>query len=282
MGDQWLRCSVAGVTAAFLIAASPDDGKRTGNSSTLTVEQARTLPIQELAVELLGPKIGPRVIEAQRREYDATLAARPRDVTFFTKPVWSIPHLNGICSVDVIKIEYNWHDLDNVLASTELSVAHIEAHSRYKSFVISAGNFATVETDRSQSDKCNAMTIASDAFEAPSAGDAQWLAEIEREYTGMGKLPLTCDDAADRTCGQVRASLRTLQLNRADNVQTVDCAKKRGRDQVSYCYRITFPLSHEERTEWTIVVRAGMRDGFAPVEIRSIHVVREPRSFPVP
>ena len=67
-------------------------------------------------------------------------------------------------------------------------------------------------------------------------------------------------------------ALRGLSLNRATTVVAVDCQNRRSSDQTNYCYQLTFPYADSDNVEWQIAVEGGMRNGMAPVEIRSLHL----------
>jgi hypothetical protein len=261
-----------------------------------TVNDARELPIPQLAKDLLGERLGSRVIEASRHEYDGSSSSTPQYVEFFTQPELSAPVLNGICRTDVIIVEYNWFELDGAAPSTPLKIARIAAKSRFKSFPEPAGDPGSDEYDRAQTAACAAMRTAKDAFRAPSGGDAQWLAAIHREYSNpTSRFTFGCKDFADASCGKARVALGGLDLNKATDVQHIDCPKVRTGDQVDYCYRLTFPYAGETRfpeigdyedvggsPEWIITVFAGMRDGMAPVQIRSLQLEHLPKPIAIP
>jgi hypothetical protein len=279
-------------------------------SDTFTIGKAQTLPTRELAKELLGQQIASKVIEAVRHEYDTSEQVLPEYVEFYTQPELTDPRINGICRTDVITVEYDWADLDRssltdsgnaspptstVNASTLLKIAHIQAVPRYKSFPIPPGEPGTPANDRAQAAACAHMTTAVDAFHAVTAGDAQWLAAIQREYTGSAQhFGFTCSDFADRSCVQARRALRQLKLGPKTKVESVDCPKKKTGDQIDLCYSLTFPYpgadEYSDRQdyggggfehydpEWVLTVFAGMHDGMGPVKIRTLNMehVRKP------
>lgn len=247
--------------------------------AVLTVKEARTLPPGALANRLIGTALGSRVIEAVRREYPSE-GGTPREVDLYSKPELAWPRFNGICRTDVVTIEYNWFDHDNASAATPLKVVHVAAVSRYKAFPMPPGKPGSQENEKAQLRQCTKMTTATDAFRAPSAGDAQWLAKIARTYMRAStdeSVPLTCDDFQDRSCRRARTALRGLSLNLATSVNIVDCPKRRTSDQVNYCYRLTFPYSDEDSVEWELAVEGGVRNGMAPVEVRSLHLQHQPK-----
>ena len=264
--------------------------------SSFTVNDARTLPTPELAKELLGERLGSRVIEATRHEYDGSSSSIPEYVEFFTQPELSAPVLNGICRTDVIIVEYNWFELDGASSSTPLKIARIAAKSRFRAFPEPAGDPGSGEYDLVQTAACAAMRTAKDAFRAPSGGDAQWLAAIHREYSNpASRFTFSCKDFADASCTKARAALGSLDLNKANDVQHIDCPKVKTGDQVDYCYRLTFPYAEEARfpeigdyedvgasPEWIVTVFAGMRDGMAPVQIRTLQLEQLPKPIAIP
>jgi hypothetical protein len=139
------------------------------------------------------------------------------------------------------------------------------------------------------------MKTASDAFRAPTGGDAQWLTAIHDEYANpASRFAFSCDDFADASCKKARETLRALQLNAAKKIQLVDCPKIKTGDQIDLCYRIVFNYPAEHRfpdisdygepsqPEWIISVFAGMSDGMAPVKIRSLHIEHDRQSFGIP
>jgi hypothetical protein len=163
-----------------------------------------------------------------------------------------------------------------------LEVFHVAATSRFKSFSMPARELGYDESIRFQEAECAKMKNVLDAFRAPSAGDAQWLAKIEQEYrstsTVAPKFKFTCDDFSDKTCAQAAKALIGLQLRSAASVVETDCPDAGRGDQVNNCYRLTFPYAGTDDTEWIMSVVGGMSNGMAPVEIRSLHLehVRKP------
>jgi len=283
--------SIAGVS---IVNAETESGSI---SKPLTVGQARTLPISELAKLLLGEQLGPTVIEAVRHEYEGSDPTIPDYVEFYTQPVLTDPRLNGICRTDVVTVEYNWPDVDPqaVHPSTPLMMTHFEAVPRYKSFPMPVGEPGTPDNDAAQAAACAQMKTAVDAFRAPSAGDAQWLAAIEREYTNpKPRFAFTCTDLADRSCRQARRNLQELRLTLAGKAELVDCQHKKTGDQIDRCDRLSFPRAGEKCSdrqdlsgfecsdlEWVLTVFAGMKTGDSPVRILSLHLEHEPKPIAI-
>jgi hypothetical protein len=256
-----------------------------------TVSDARSLGTDELASRLLGPMLASRVIEAKRHEYTGS-AVIPEYVEFFTRPENSMPTINGICRTDVIVIEYDWFNRDTISPTTPLAVSRVAARTLYISFPEPTGDPSSESYQRAQERTCAGMTTTAEAFRAPSGGDAQWLAAIYREYSGAGRFRFSCDDFEDRTCRKAREILPGLTLNHAVDVNLIGCPKGKTRDEANNCYTLTFPDSEPsdspeipDNTQtypggWQLTVVAGMRDGFAPVRIRSLRL--EHLSFGVP
>jgi hypothetical protein len=260
-----------------------------------TVSDARNLPAPQLANELLGPRLASRVIEVKRYEFQASSGTLPEYVEFFTKPELSYPVVNGICRTDVMTIQYDWVEHDEARPSTALKIARVAAKTQYKSFPEPAGDPGSEAYTQMQTAACAAMKTASDFFRAPTGGDAQWLAAIQREYSNSAsRFAFTCDDFADRSCTNARQALLSLPLNAAKEMQLVDCPKVKTGDQVDYCYRIVFNYPGEHRLpdirdydepgdpEWIVTVFAGMKDGFAPVKIKSLRVEHDRQPFGIP
>jgi hypothetical protein len=261
----------------------------------ITVDNARNLPTSELARALLGERLASRVIEARRYERDDDADSTiPEYVEFFTQPQLSEPVLNGICSSDVITIEYDWYTHEKLTNATPLHIARIVAGSRYKAFIRPAGDPGSAEYDKKQVAACRAMSTAADSFRAPDAGDAQWLAAINQEYSDpRSQFKFTCSDFADHSCTAARKELPKLGLAQAYDVSEVTCPKERTGDQLDLCFRLAFPypgsVHHSDLTgtiedidpEWVITVHAGMRDGLAPVKIRSLQLDHVRRPIPI-
>jgi hypothetical protein len=260
-----------------------------------TVSDARRLPTAQLATELLGPRLASRVIEAKRYEYDGSSGKVPEYVEFFTQPELSSPVANGICRSDVITVEYDWADHDGANSATPLKIARVSAKTQYKSFPEPPGDPGSEAYTQTQTAACAAMRTASDSFRAPSGGDAQWLAAINRAYSNpASRFAFTCDDFADRSCTKARQALLGLPLNAAKDIQRIDCPKVKTGDQVDYCYHIVFNYPEEQTfpdvgdydepvgAQWIVTVFAGMKDGFAPVKIRSLHVEHDRQPYGVP
>ena len=240
----------------------------------INVNDARSLPAPQLARALLGERLGSRVIEAVRHEYESSNGSAPLAVDFYTQPELPWPRINRICRTDVITVEYDWFDMDGPAPSTPIHIFHVEATSRYKAFPMPPGEPGSPENDRAQQAACANFRTALDAFRAPSTGDAQWLAAIEEEYlqaTPRRRFNFTCRDYADVTCAGARQALTQLALNRASEVALVDCPGP-SPDQINYCYRLVFPYRDKDDPEWAMTVVAGMRDGMAPVKIRSLRL----------
>jgi hypothetical protein len=274
---QWLMPILA-----LTLSPSPATATPPTPGSTITVSEARTLPTPQLARELLGERLGSRVIEAVRHEYESS-GSTPRYVDFYTQPEQPWPRINGVCRTDVITIEYNWFDFDAVDPSTPRKIVHVEATSRYLAFPMPPGEPGSPENERAQEAACANFDTALEAFRAPSAGDAQWLAAIAEEYSRSPsrnrRFNFTCRDLADPSCAQAASALPALSLRLASDVRLTDCPPERTRDQVRYCYRLTFPYAETDAPEWVLSVVAGMRDGMAPVEIRSLTLEHVQRSI---
>jgi hypothetical protein len=253
----------------------------------LTIRDVRTLPTPGLARWLLGERLAARVIEGVRHD-DGSARRIPSSVDFYTQPEVPWPRINGICRTDVITVEYDWFDLTaDTPDSAPIRIAHVEAASRFLAFPEPAGEPGTPDYDRASEAACAHFRSALDAFRAPSASDAQWLASLEAEWRQDGnasRFAFTCEDAADASCGSARRALAQLKLNRAIDVRNLDCPanRTRPRDQVNYCYRLSFNYAESDDPEWLLMVVGGMRDGMAPVEIRALHLQRVERSVPIP
>jgi hypothetical protein len=265
-------------------------------ASSFTVSDARSLPTAQLAKELLGERLANRVIEVRRHEYgDDRANSVPQYAEFFTQPELSNPVVNGICRTDVIVVEYDWFEHDTGGASSPLSIARVAARSRYKSFREPAGEAGSDKHTRLQTASCAGMKTATDAFRAPSGGDAQWLAAVHAQYSGPeSRFAFSCTPSGKAVCASARTLLRALALNLASDVRLIDCPAGKTADQVRYCYRLEFPYPDEQyrpdigdyadytNSEWIVTVDAAMRDGTAPVRIRSIHMKHEAPAFGVP
>ena len=264
---------VGGFIVTSLTAASP---------SPITVGEARNLSPGALAVELVGDRLGSTVIQAVRHEYQSSSGV-PREVELFTQPKSPWPRINGICFTDVIRVEYDWFEHDEVDSSSPLRVFHVEATSRFKSFPMPPDELEYEESGRFQDSECAKIDNALDAFRAPSAGDAQWLAAMEKEYRqispGKRRFQLSCSDFADASCVQAANALIGLRLSLAIDVQPFDCPTLRHKDQVNYCYRLTFPYSGMDDPEWVVSIVGGMANGMAPVEIRSLNIEHVEKPF---
>lgn len=281
---------------AFALAVSMSGITQSAELPPFTVSEARSLLTPQLANELLGQRLASRVIEAKRYEYQGSSGSVPEYVEFFTQPELSSPVLNGICRTDVITVEYDWVEHDNgVGPSTPLKIARLAARTEYKSFPELPGDPGSEGYDRLQAASCAAMKTASDAFRAPTGGDAQWLTAIHNEYaSAVSRFAFSCDDFADASCRKAHETLRTLQLNAAKEIQLVDCPKIKTGDQIDLCYRIVFnyPAEYQlpdisdydepSQPEWIITVFAGMRDGMSPVKIRSLHIEHDRQSLGIP
>lgn len=282
--------ALVGISAIYVAAGSATA------ASPFTVSDARSLPTAQLAKELLGERLGNRVIEVRRHDYgDDRSTSVPQYAEFFTQPELSNPVVNGICRTDVIVVEYDWFEHEAVSASSPLSIARVAARSRYKSFREPAGEAGSDDHTQLQTAACAGMKTATDAFRAPSGGDAQWLAAIHAQYSDpASRFTLSCTPSGGASCATARTSIRALALNLASDVQLIDCPNGKTADQVRYCYRLAFPYPTEDyrpdigdysdytNSEWIMTIDAAMRDGTAPVRIRSIHLKHEAPAFAVP
>ncbi|MDB5676478.1 MAG: hypothetical protein JWM65_3460 [Sphingomonas bacterium] len=271
------------MSGMLLLTATYQEAAIAAPAAAITVREVRTLPTPQLARELLGERLGSRVIESITQD-DGDATGAPHSIVFFTHPVLSFPRLNGICSTDVITVAFNWFDLDAVNPATPLLIDHVEATSRYKAFPMPPGEPQSPENARAQAAACAAMATAIDAFRAPDPGDAQWLAAIQLEYarpSAQRHYKFACDDFADRSCTEAARMLPRLALPLASEVKAIDCARE-GKDQIRRCFRLIFPYADSEQVEWEMSVVSGMANGMADVEIRSLKLTHQPRSFGVP
>lgn len=249
----------------------------------LTVGSVRNLPVPELARQLLGERIGSRVIEAVRHEYDSSPSV-PRAVDFFTQPVAPWPRINRICQTDVITIEYNWFDIDEPQPSSSVGIFRVEATSRYLAIPEPPGDPGEAGYQRAHEATCAAMTSARDAFRAPDAGDAQWLAAMEEQWLRAGATPrfnFACRAPEPSTCEGAVPVLSRLRLNQAAIVEGIECPAMQRGEQVNYCYRLIFAYSGTGHPEWDMTLVGQMDNGSAPVEIRSLNLVHVARSIPI-
>jgi hypothetical protein len=290
---NWRRAFPFALAAAFAAApaASAPAGQDAAAAALLTVGEARTLATAELAKRLLGGALASQVIEAVRQEDRFSTGTVPGSVEFYLQPVRPDPRVNRICRADVITVEYDLTrvQVGQVRASTPLRIAHIEAVPRYKSFPMPPGSPVTRENEAAQAAACAGMKRATDAFRAPSAGDAQWLDAVEREYRGAGQsFAFTCDDPEVPACARARRVLPELRLERAVEVRRVDCPPKRTGNMMDLCYRLSFLRGQKacpdrrdrerfecENVEWVLTVVAGIATASSPVRIVSLHLERQ-------
>lgn len=210
--------SLVVMSAVLLGGTAPPTGSFTANDTS-------NLSNADLARALLGERLAAKVIEVDRHADDDDATSNvPTYVEFYTQPQLNTPRLNRICRVDVITVEYDFYEHDQIAPTTPLSIARIGATSRYKAFPEVPGEAGSADYDRAQAAECAKMKSAKDAFRAPTAGDAQWLAQIQTEYSDLSsQFKFTCEDFADRTCASARRQLTSLALNKADSVKKVDC-----------------------------------------------------------
>jgi len=275
--NRWARlaalfvCVIAGPAAAL------------AQTSELTVSSVRTLPVHELARQLLGERLGSRVIDAVRHDYDSSPLV-PRSVDFFTQPVAPWPRINGICQTDVITIQYDWFDVDEPTSASAVQIFSVEAASRYLAIPEPVGDPGDPEYQRAHEAACAALTSVRNAFRAPDAGDAQWLAAMEAEWSRAARGPrfdLSCGDSAGTSCNDAAQALSHLRLNQAAIVRSVDCPATRRRAWVNYCYRLIFPYADSDQPEWDMSLTGEMQDGSAPVQIRSLRLVHIARPIAI-
>ncbi len=277
------KLTTLGIPAAALCVLLTACSQPRGSTpqSPLTVAEARSLPTARLAAKILGPFLGQRIIEVVRYDHGET-GGPPEKVEFYSQPETPSPRLNRICSIDVITVEYDWMDFDRVNDTAPLQVKRVSAESRYKTFDDPLGEPGTEAYQTASDVACARMNTATDAFRAPSAGDAQWLAAVEKAYLQeprhLARLPFSCGDFADNTCASALAQLRHLELKAATTVERTECDLPEQRWALSRCYRLTFPYADSDDPEWKLTVLAGIRTGSSPVEIRSLHLahVEEP------
>lgn len=258
------------LSARFLFAAGQDQ-------PSLSVRDARTLPPEVLGERLIGSRIG-RVVAAHRREYSSR-GETPREVDLFLAPRMPWPYIRNICLVDVVTVEYNWFDFDGAKENDNLEVHHVEAESRFLPSEIPVGDdvdYSAIEA------ACSKMTDVERAFRAPGAGDAQWLVAMHRQYSRdngkSGAFPFECSDFEDRSCLKAASVMRTLALENSVETAKIDCEMPSLKDQVNYCYKLTFLYPNSDDPEWYLKLYGGMSDGSAPVRIRRavLEHVRKP------
>ena len=244
------------------------------NEPPLTVKDARTLTPEALGERLIGSRVG-HVIVAQRREYDSG-GKTPKEVDLFLAPKMPWPYIRNICSIDVVTVEYNWFDFDGAKDNDGLKVHHIEAKSRFLPTDVPAGDsdvdYSIIEAS------CSKLTHVERAFRAPDAGDAQWLVAMQREYSSGSAFPFECSDLDDRSCAKADNSLKALSLDKSVETTRIDCEMPRSKDQVNYCYKLTFVYPNSNNIEWILKLYGGMSNGSTPVRIRlaKLEHVRKP------
>ena len=72
--------------------------------------------------------------------------------------------------------------------------------------------------------------------------------------------------------------MRTLALEQSVATIKIDCEMPRSKDQVNYCYKLTFRYPNTDNPEWILKLYGGMSNGSAPVRIRRavLEHVRKP------
>lgn len=267
---------MAGLVMVFVLGLSVAWWPTGKNAGPITADQARYLPAEPLAEKLLGAQLAARVVDVERRDYEGI----PRYLVFYTRPQLTWPRLNGICATDVITVELDWFESGAKRPGALMHIQHVEAVSRFKAFAMPPGEPGTAENDRLQQQACAAFTHAADAFRAPDAGAAQWLALMEPVYTQPGAagraFPFRCDDFSGVSCTHARAALPDLKLNRASKVEAIDCGRHSG-DTMNSCYRLTFPYAGTDDPEWELSLTGGIALGEWPPKIRDAALKHVPR-----
>ncbi len=246
--------------------------------TTFTARDARSLSTPALAQKVLGPLLGVRVIEAIRHER----GEGPETVEFYTQPEVPIEGINRVCSVDYILIHYNWLDIPEIKPSTPLRVKSMHVETRYKGIIDPSGEPGSDAYKAAHAAACAKFKTGLDAFRAPSAGDAQWLAAMEPQYLQGMRTPsgwaLQCNDDGRGACRNARRLLTRMPLRNATQVEAAECSPVQTGYQVRYCYRLTFQYPDEfDHPEWQVFLEGGMLTGSSPVELMSVKMQHVPR-----
>jgi hypothetical protein len=263
------------VAAVMLLLSLPMYASAQPSDAALTVGEVRSSTMRALSSRVLGPYVGSHVIEMERHEYlDNVGTTIPQEIDFYTQPTLAYPRINGICVTDVITVVFDWFEHSEVTPATALKFQHVAAKSRFLAFDKPSAEPGSSDSERLQAAACVGMTTARDAFSAPTAGDAQWLAAMERELSQSSKAvpryQIKCLDFRGSACANARVTLSDLRLRDALAIDAVKCPPLRWHDQINYCYQLAFPYAGTTNPEWELTLIGGVSDGLAPQKIRSI------------
>jgi len=189
--------------AIFLVAAlaaTPND------SVPLTVHEAKTLPLRELAARLLGAS-GSIMIDVDRPRFDSL-----EPIRFYSHAIaWG--SYFGVCASDLITVDFNEHDRIDSLQSERRFGLEGDIHR-------APGEWTYDEFG----EICSAVTTTRNYFPAPDHGSALDIARYVEAIAGRGpfakqQFQYSCTGA----CSDKRTELSWLRLGEIKSAQKIDC-----------------------------------------------------------
>ena len=173
----------------------------------ITTDQARTMPLPELAEKLLGES-GKIMIDVDRPRFPNVLEA----VTFYSHA--TVPGSQfGICSADWVTVDFNEHGFVDTLRSER----------RYGI----AGNIHPPSSEWTYDEfgeMCASVASTRSYFPAPGPQEALEIALYVEAISGRGPFSKqNFSFACDGICTQGRNVLASLKMEDIDEAKTIDC-----------------------------------------------------------
>jgi hypothetical protein len=186
----------------------------------LTAQEAKTLPLHDLANRLLGAS-GSIMIDVDRPRFDSL-----EPVRFYSHAIaWG--SYFGVCAADRVTVEFDEHD-------------RIEALQTERRYGVEGDMYRAPGTWTYDEfgEMCSAVDSTRGYFPAPSHGAAQDIARYVDAIAGLGPFSQqTFDYSCEGLCSDQAKDLAWLRLSEIQSVREIDC------DNVSLklpdCYEIT-------------------------------------------
>jgi len=186
----------------------------------LTVQEAKALPLTELASRLLGAA-GSIIIDVDRPRFDSL-----EPVRFYSHAIaWG--SYFGVCAADRITVEFDEHDRIEALQSERRYGVEGDMYR-------APGSWTYEEFGKI----CSAVESTREYFPAPSHGAAQDIARYVDAISGLGPFSeQNFDYSCTGLCSDQSKDLAWFRLSEIQSVREIDCGNVSL--ELPDCYEVT-------------------------------------------
>jgi hypothetical protein len=265
------RFALIGALIWFAATGSAQSQASSEAPATVTVREAQTLPLRELARLVLGaaggivvdvdrPQWGPEPGPPLRLPPGTWPPAGPppmSELVFYGQPRF-VGTYKGLCGAERITVHFD--DESKGAPDAGLAVTAIQADTRFGVEGSMEGPYPSIDVHDAL---CREAKTSRDYFPAPDVGAAwdiaQYLHVISREAQASAALPfvVACGPEAFGVCADQRRFLKSVALADIDTAKTVTCPKTTPKN--ASCYELTMrePGRHINRMTfltWRVLV----------------------------